>query len=249
MNLNYIVHIASVSGGVLYLIMIVLLVALAVIIERTWYLNKIINKGYKITSKVSELKTIDNKILTELVSSSDNIPQSKVLNIALKFPEVRSHDHLDRLIEEEILWQSPSIDKRLWILDSIVTLAPLLGLLGTIIGMFTAFSVLGAPGSAPLKVTGGVAEALVTTGAGLFVAIIGLVFYNGLNNWARLIIHQMETIKIMLVNRLERPCTKGDKELTDIGLSHSKAAEKGRNGNSLIKNPFPVKGEGEVVNG
>ncbi|MHB1693132.1 MAG: hypothetical protein ACYCUW_04525 [bacterium] len=98
MNLNYIVNIASVSGGVLYLIMIVLLVALAVIIERTWYLNKIINKGYEITSKVSELKTIDNKILTELVSSSDNIPQSKVLNIALKFPEVRSHDHLDRLL-------------------------------------------------------------------------------------------------------------------------------------------------------
>ncbi|RZD17255.1 MAG: MotA/TolQ/ExbB proton channel family protein [Candidatus Acididesulfobacter guangdongensis] len=246
MNLSYIVHIASVSGGVLYLIMIVLLVALTVIIERTLYLNKLINKGREITSKVSELKVVDDKILSEIVQSSDNVPQAKVLNVALNFPEVRSHDHLDRLLEEEIMWQSPAIDKRLWILDSIVTLAPLLGLLGTIVGMFTAFSVLGAPGSAPLKVTGGVAEALVTTGAGLFVAIIGLVFYNGLNNWVRLIVHQMETLKIMLVNRLERPCSKEDK-VSGPELNHQRIAEKGKNINSIVKNPFTA--NEEVING
>jgi biopolymer transport protein ExbB len=90
-------------------------------------------------------------------------------------------------------------------LDTIVTLAPLLGLLGTIIGMFNAFQVLGNAGSAPTQITGGVAEALVATASGLFIAIIGLVCFNGLHNRVRLIIHQMETIKVMLVNRLDAP--------------------------------------------
>lgn len=224
MNLNYLIEIASVSGGVLYLMMIVLLAALAVIVERSWYLFKLINKGYEITLKVSRLKAIDDKILFDIVKSSEGIPQSKILNTVLKFPEARNYEHLDKLLEEEILWQSPLIDKRLWILDSIVTLAPLLGLLGTIIGMFTAFSALGAGGGAPVKITGGVAEALVTTGVGLLIAIIGLISFNGLNNWVRLIIHQMETIKIMLLNRLKRSVyLTEDEEPPDIVLNYGEA--------------------------
>ena len=88
-------------------------------------------------------------------------------------------------------------------LDTIVTLAPLLGLLGTIIGMFNTFQVLGSAASAPTAVTGGVAEALVATGSGLLIAILGLVAFNALNNSVRLAMHQMETLKIMLVNRMD----------------------------------------------
>ena len=83
-----------------------------------------------------------------------------------------------------------------------MTLDPLLGLLGTIVGIFEAFQVLGAANTAPTKVTGGVAIALIATAVGLTVAIIGLVFFNGLNNRVRLVLHQMEAIKVMLVNRL-----------------------------------------------
>jgi biopolymer transport protein ExbB len=104
-------------------------------------------------------------------------------------------------LDEVILRHVPLLDRRLWVLDTTVTLAPLLGLLGTIIGMFHAFQVLAAPGAAPHAITGGVAEALVATAAGLLIAVIGLVVFNGLNERVRLAAHQLETLKVMLVNR------------------------------------------------
>ena len=64
-------------------------------------------------------------------------------------------------------------------LDTIITLAPLLGLLGTIIGMIDSFGIMADQGiGQPHAVTGGVAEALICTAAGIFVAVIALVPYN-----------------------------------------------------------------------
>jgi biopolymer transport protein ExbB len=98
--------------------------------------------------------------------------------------------------------EAPRIDRLLWVLDTAVTLAPLLGLFGTIIGMFNAFQVLSGPENAPTQVTGGVAEALIATASGLLVAMIGLVFFNGLHNRVRIVMHQLDTLKTALVNRL-----------------------------------------------
>ncbi len=55
-------------------------------------------------------------------------------------------------------------------------------------------------------VTGGVAEALVATASGLFIAMTGLVFLNNLNNRIRLMVHQLETLKQILINRYAQPC-------------------------------------------
>ncbi len=66
------------------------------------------------------------------------------------------------------------------VLDTIITVAPLLGLLGTVTGMIKAFGVLNRPGSGPLGITGGVAEALIATATGLGIAIVSLVGYNSL---------------------------------------------------------------------
>jgi biopolymer transport protein ExbB len=64
-------------------------------------------------------------------------------------------------------------------LDTIITLSPLLGLLGTIIGMINAFHVMASSGlGQPHAVTGGVAEALVCTAAGISVAVVALIPYN-----------------------------------------------------------------------
>jgi len=91
----------------------------------------------------------------------------------------------------------------LWILDTVVTLAPLLGLFGTIIGMFHAFSVLAQPGHAPADVTAGVADALIATAFGIVIAMIGLAAFNGLSNQVRLVIHQLDTMKMMILNRID----------------------------------------------
>jgi len=196
------IHIAAVSGGILYVITFLLLVGLTIIVDRTWYLAKIVRQGELIAGTVLEMEDVDRDALMDLAVRTAKYPQGAVLEVALKYPDVKDPVRLADLIEETILLQAPRIDRSLWMLDTIVTLGPLLGLLGTIVGIFEAFKVLGAADTAPTKVTGGVAEALIATAAGLFVAILGLVFFNGLNNRVRLIMHQMEAIKVMLVNRL-----------------------------------------------
>ena len=202
MNFQELLHIAAVSGGILYVIVVILLVGLTIIIDRTWYLAKVVRQGELIAGTVLEMEDVDRDALMDLAVRTAKYPQGAILEVALKYPDVKDPVRLSELIEETILLQAPRIDRSLWALDTIVTLGPLLGLLGTIVGIFEAFKVLGAADTAPTKVTGGVAEALIATAAGLFVAILGLIFFNGLNNRVRLIMHQMEAIKVMLVNRL-----------------------------------------------
>ena len=65
------------------------------------------------------------------------------------------------------------------VLDTIITLAPLLGILGTVLGIIDSFDLLGSAGARdPLAVTGGIARALITTATGLSIAIITLIPYN-----------------------------------------------------------------------
>ncbi len=104
-------------------------------------------------------------------------------------------------LEEEMMNALPKINRWLWVLDTSVTIAPLLGLFGTIIGMIQAFNVLSANGG-PDKVTGGIADALVSTGAGLLIAIIAVYFVNYFSSLTRQIMHQLELIKLILINRL-----------------------------------------------
>ena len=75
--------------------------------------------------------------------------------------------------------QIPALKNRLGALDTIITLAPLLGLLGTVVGMIGSFDIMSQAGMGqPHAVTGGVAEALIATATGLLIAILTLIPYN-----------------------------------------------------------------------
>lgn len=113
-------------------------------------------------------------------------------------------DGIERTMEELALRETPLLSKRLGWLDTIITVAPLLGLLGTVTGMIRAFHVVASSAglNAPTQITGGVAEALIATATGLAIAIVTLVGYNALTERVRDIIAEMEIRATQLLNIL-----------------------------------------------
>jgi biopolymer transport protein ExbB len=110
-----------------------------------------------------------------------------------------------RAAEEATLIEQ-ALARWLWILETIVTAAPLLGLLGTITGMIRAFHLFGAEGLVdPRGVTGGVAEALIATAVGLFIALIALFAFNYFSHRQAQVMDEMEQLGTRLVDfiRLE----------------------------------------------
>ncbi|HQT60873.1 MAG TPA: MotA/TolQ/ExbB proton channel family protein [Acidiphilium sp.] len=203
MTLDYIIHLANYSDGVLYVLAGLFVIAVAVIIDRMWYLRRAILRGSSIVRRMAAMGRVNEDDLTTLRDYAGRMPEALLLDTALNHMHDTNHASMNSRMDEAIMLVAPRLDRRMWVLDTIVTLAPLLGLFGTIIGMFHAFSVLATPGHAPAEVTGGVADALVATACGIFIAMIGLATFNMLQNQVRLIIHQLETIRTMVLNRTD----------------------------------------------
>jgi len=224
MNMSSIQQAAASSGGILYLMGVLLLIAITVAIERSWYLFQVQAKGKALIKELAKSNILGGDIFMPLVENNPGLPHAKVLEAAIKHDLDHDFNRISDKLEESIMHEVPGIDRYLWVLDTIVTLAPLLGLLGTIIGMFNSFQILGDAGSAPGKVTGGVAEALLATASGLFIAIIGLVFLNGLNNRVRVVMHQLETLKMMLLNRIYPHYVENNQEPRSVKSLTARAA-------------------------
>jgi len=199
-----IIHFSKMSGGLLPLMGLLLLVTLTVIIERLYFYHRVLKSGDALERDLRDVKYQEKEKLKQLEEHYSETLQVALITTALK-TEVKDTEAMDRQLEESIMWQLPKIDRSIWLLDTSVTLAPLMGLLGTIIGMVHAFDVLGTSGSTEnttKMVTGGIAEALVATGGGLLIAIVAVLFLNHFNKRVRLAMHQMDLIKTMLLNRL-----------------------------------------------
>ena len=213
MTLAYIVHLANYSDGVLYVLAGLFLVAVAILLDRVWYLRRAILRGGLLVRRVAAMGHLSAGDLEMLRNVAGKQPESVLLETALQHLGRADAEAMATRMDEAIMLIVPRLDRRLWVLDTIVTLAPLLGLFGTIIGMFHAFHVLAHPGHAPAEVTGGVADALAATACGILIAILGLAAFNMLSNQVRLILHQLETLKTMVLNRTDGapviPLTRG----------------------------------------
>lgn len=205
MSYAYIIHLANYSDGVLYILAALLLIALAVIIDRSWSLRSAIVRGNSIIRATAGHESLGQQDLADLHLRAANLPEAVLLATAQRHLHAVSVESMANRLDEAIMLIAPTVDRRLWVLDTVVTLAPLLGLFGTIIGMFHAFSVLAQPGHAPADITAGVADALVATAFGIFIAMLGLTGYNALTNQVRLVMHQLDSMKTLIINRTDAP--------------------------------------------
>lgn len=96
-----------------------------------------------------------------------------------------------------------ALSRGLWVLETVVTAAPLLGLLGTITGMMHSFQLIGGNGLVdPTGVTGGVAQALIATALGLFIAVIALFSFNFFSRRQSQTLDEMERLGTRLVDNI-----------------------------------------------
>jgi len=96
-----------------------------------------------------------------------------------------------------------SLNRGLWVLETVVTAAPLMGLLGTITGMMQAFKVIGGSGLvAPTQVTSGVAQALIATALGLLIAIFALFGFNFFARMQSQALDRMERLGSRLIDHI-----------------------------------------------
>ena len=114
---------------------------------------------------------------------------------------MRPADSIEMAMEQEAANEMPAVEAYLPVLRTIINIAPLLGLLGTIAGMITAFRAASQAGlSNPTQILGGISEALISTATGITLAVVGFVFYNYFSNLTRKMIADMEYYGAELVN-------------------------------------------------
>ena len=178
------------SGGiVMWPLLFLSITSLTCIFERVSYWKKsiLINEN-KLNRAVEKLSTNDSR--NQLNSLTFNsIPLEKVLINALKIIDQSHLDgnrNLDIKLALEISIQSiqSEFGKFSNLFSTIITISPLLGLLGTVLGLIESFKFirLGDSGVNAIEVTGGISEALISTATGLILAIITLVFSNYFNS-------------------------------------------------------------------
>lgn len=178
-------------------------IAVAIVVERSWTLrhNKVIPK--KLLNGIWTL--LNNDALTDKhISEIENgSPLGRVLAAGLINRHL-SRDLIRESIEENGRHVVHEMERFMSTLGTIATIAPLLGLLGTVIGMirvFTAITVIGI--GDPTQLAGGISEALITTAAGLTVAIPSLIFHRHLKRKIDELVVAMEQEAMKLVEFLQ----------------------------------------------
>lgn len=164
---------------VMYLLLFLSIVTLGVILERWWFFRTKA-KGAADMGDILARHLAQGKLreADALLASSDSVEAEIIrptLGAIAGGPEAISD-----AIESQLARKRKSLEKGMAFLGTIGTNAPFIGLFGTVIGVIEAFAHLGASqdADAMAKVMAGIAEALVATGVGLFVAIPAAVFFN-----------------------------------------------------------------------
>lgn len=167
------------GGEVMFFILPLPLIAAIIIIEKLLYFRKIRIDESKMINRLKS--TLAKQHFDEAISICENNP-SPITNLIKVGIENRRHDR--RTIRDMIMdaanLEVPKLERNLSALGTIASIAPLLGLLGTVLGNIEAFGVLSGLKTLgdPTELAHGIAVALYTTAAGLIVSIPAIIFYN-----------------------------------------------------------------------
>jgi biopolymer transport protein ExbB len=168
-----------VSGGpAMWMLLVLSVVAIAIVIERLLFFSS------QHSDSKALLKALGQKIAANDLSGAVKVCQQnkgmlpKILEFGLKRGEKNRADITDAL-SIALMEHLNSLERNLGIIGTIAVISPFVGLFGTVLGIIRAFQDIALKGnSTPAVVAAGVSEALITTAAGLFVAVVSVIFFN-----------------------------------------------------------------------
>jgi biopolymer transport protein ExbB len=164
------------GGSMVYPLSVLAILALAIILDRTFVFWKF-TQAPRLSSR-----HMDDARRSNVRTTLDGLPADNVFR-RLAVPLLEQADSPLWWMETQTETLASQIEREmsrgLWVLETVVTAAPLLGLLGTIVGMMRSFQLIGGNGLVnPTGITGGVAQALIATAIGLVIAVVVLFAFN-----------------------------------------------------------------------
>ena len=198
------VEIFEKGGIMMYPLMLASVLALAIMIERFFSLQKrkvIIPEIISVVEQFSSFKDIE---LAKNICAKYNGPLSNLIQIGLENTDLERAE-IKELIEDQGRQEVRHLEKGLTIIETIAVISPLMGLLGTVLGMIKVFGVIKEQGiGQAAALSGGISEALITTVTGLFVGIPVLIFFNYFSRKAEIFVLDIEKYSIILIQKIHK---------------------------------------------
>ena len=198
---NQIYNFISLGGPMAIPLIICSIFSVAVIIEKAVFFIRRKDNSLRLLKRI-ELKVENDDIIGALNElKGEKGPNAKLLSTALSHYEEdpdRIREVLQAVGEDEI----KKMEKHLPVLDVVAMISPLLGLLGTVLGIISSFNILGtAAGAAnPAQISSGIAAALISTALGLIIAIPTAIFYSYFAHKVERKAHQMNLSMVEIVD-------------------------------------------------
>ncbi|MEN6567375.1 MAG: MotA/TolQ/ExbB proton channel family protein [Veillonellales bacterium] len=200
---SHVIAIFSKGGLVMWPLLLCSIIVVAIAIERGLFFRNVKTDVKALQTMLGDqLKTGNWEKARAICEKAEGVPANMLAQaLTQKFED---HLQLEQMIDGIVTVSVADMRQRLEYLDTIVTLAPLLGLLGTVTGMIQSFSVLTIKGGQPLAITGGVGEALIATATGLCVAILALITHSYFSHHVNTIISDMERVSNYVLSMIPR---------------------------------------------